>query len=59
VWLVNDITEGWAEIQKQSALKPFRTVEYDTLKIYVKAHGFKVNIISLGRANDPDPKFNH
>lgn len=30
------------EIDKQSAFKPFRTVRYDTLKIYVKAHGFKV-----------------
>ena len=30
------------EIQKQSGFKPFRTVDYDTLKIYVKAHGFKV-----------------
>lgn len=31
-----------AEIQKQSSFKAFRTVDYDTLKIYVKAHGFKV-----------------
>ena len=31
-----------AEIQKQSGFKAFRTVNYDTLKIYVKAHGFKV-----------------
>ena len=31
-----------AEIQKQSSFKAFRTVNYDTLKIYVKAHGFKV-----------------
>lgn len=30
------------EIQTQAAFKPFRTVKYDTLKIYVKAHGFKV-----------------
>src|SRR5579862_9615116 len=30
------------EINKQSAFKPFRTVDYDTLKIYVKAHEFKV-----------------
>src|SRR5579859_4858218 len=36
------LTHLSVEIQKQSAFKPFRSVDYDTLKIYVKAHGFKV-----------------
>ena len=30
------------EIQRQSGFKPYRKVDFDTLKIYVKAHGFKV-----------------
>jgi Uncharacterized conserved protein (DUF2340) len=57
--LKNKIKEGavsavpllTAEIQKQSAFKPFRAVEYDTLKIYVKAHGFKVRLLAYIQFN--------
>ncbi|RKP36846.1 hypothetical protein BJ085DRAFT_15809 [Dimargaris cristalligena] len=43
------------QIQHETAtgtgMRPFRTVEYDTLKIYTKAHGSKTNnlIVNLDR----------
>ena len=45
------------EIQKRSEFKSFRNLVYDTLKIYVKAHEFKVpNFMSILTV---DTKSNH
>ena len=41
-----------AEIQKQAAFKPCRSVDYDTLKIYVKAHGFKTQNLIINLDNE-------
>lgn len=34
-----------SDIQTQPAFKPFRTIKFDTLKIYCHAQGFKVRAL--------------
>ena len=41
-----------AEIQKQAAFKPYRTGQYDTLKIYFKAHGAKTQNLVINFDRD-------
>jgi Uncharacterized conserved protein (DUF2340) len=40
------------EIQNQSAFKAFQKINYDTLKIYVKAHGFKTQNLIINLDHD-------
>jgi len=40
------------EIQKQAAFKPYRTGQYDTLKIYFKAHGAKTQNLVINFDHD-------
>ncbi|KAK9477549.1 hypothetical protein V1514DRAFT_333601 [Lipomyces japonicus] len=40
------------DIQTQGAYRPFRNVDFDTLKIYTKAHGSKTNNLIVNLNND-------
>ncbi|KAJ1926098.1 hypothetical protein IWQ60_004074 [Tieghemiomyces parasiticus] len=39
-------------IQHGSGMKPYRTVDFDTLKIYTKAHGSKTNNLIVNLDHD-------
>lgn len=49
--LFNDITEI---IKTQGAYRPYRNVEYDTLKVYTHAHGFKTVNLVINFEHDED-----
>ncbi len=42
------------EIQNNSAFKPFRNKQYDSLKIYTKAHGMKSQNLVINLETDDD-----
>ena len=52
---VNSLKEQVIEmIQKTGAYRPYRNVNYDTLKIYTKAHGSKTMNLVINMNDDED-----
>lgn len=44
-------------IKKDGSLRPYRNVDYDTIKIYTHAHGTKTMNLVINMDNDKDPKW--